>query len=284
MNDVNFKIKGHSGCFLNIIKDNNKMLVEKGCVPDYVSRLKKQELKQHVAYKNIANGIYKNINVPKSTFVDGKIIMDYIYSLSFIKFFEIASIYDIKNIVNILISFIDDELKNSKIQTIDKNIFYNKLTSILIACKKNELVDINKVTEYVNICKSKILEFDTIILPIGSCHGDLTFSNILFSNNDVYLIDFLDSFIETPLQDIVKLRQDTAYKWSLMMCNEQYNKSHIFTVLNYIDEQICSHFKKNIFYKYYNILQYINILRILPYVKEQQVYIELCKILDAIKL
>lgn len=283
MNEINFKIKGHSGCFLNIIKTNNKLLVEKSCVPDYVPRLKKQELKQRMAYEKIMNGIYKNINTPKSTFVDGKILMDYVYGLSFLTYFEYANIYDIKNVANILINFINDELSYSELQNVNKDIFYNKLTSILASCTKNELVDINKATEYVNRCKNKISEFDTIILPIGSCHGDLTFSNILFSNNNIYLIDFLDSFIETPLQDIVKLRQDTLYKWSLMMTNEQYNKSHIFTIFQYIDEQITSYFEKYDFYKYYVILQYINILRILPYVKEQRVYIELCKILETLK-
>ena len=50
-----------------------------------------------------------------------------------------------------------------------------------------------------------------MLIPVGTCHGDLTFSNILFNGNNYYLIDFLDSFIESPLLDIVKLRQDTAW-------------------------------------------------------------------------
>ena len=56
-----------------------------------------------------------------------------------------------------------------------------------------------------------------ISIPIGFCHGDLTFSNIMFAldDNQVGLIDFLDSFIETPLIDLVKLRQDTHFHWTI---------------------------------------------------------------------
>lgn len=31
---------------------------------------------------------------------------------------------------------------------------------------------------------------EEIKIPVGHCHGDLTFSNILFNGNNYYLIDF----------------------------------------------------------------------------------------------
>ena len=107
---------------------------------------------------------------------------------------------------------------------------------------------------------------------------------MLFTDSGMYLIDFLDSFVETPLQDIVKIRQDSKYGWSTMMTNQKYNIVHVKMVLNYIDNCISSYFEKYDFYKYYDMLQYINILRILPYVKEQKVYERICEILDSIKL
>ena len=57
-----------------------------------------------------------------------------------------------------------------------------------------------------------------------------------------------------------------------------------YCMYNYIDNCISSYFEKYDFYKYYDMLQYINILRILPYVKEQKVYERICEILDSIKL
>ncbi len=62
------------------------------------------------------------------------------------------------------------------------------------------------------------------MMPVGICHGDLTFSNMLFNGNNYYLIDFLDSFVESPLLDIVKLRQDSAYLWSQLMYIHDYDK------------------------------------------------------------
>ena len=42
------------------------------------------------------------------------------------------------------------------------------------------------------------------------CHGDLTLSNLIFKNNEIYCIDFLDSFIDSPIIDLVKLKQDSS--------------------------------------------------------------------------
>ena len=128
------------------------------------------------------------------------------------------------------------------------------------------------------------MSHDNITIPIGVCHGDLTFSNILFTDSGMCLIDFLDSFIETPLQDVVKLRQDTLYNWSTLMTRQSYNETHVKMILDYIDDSIYNHFKTYDFYKYYDMLQYINILRILPYVKEEHIYNRVCEILDSIKL
>ena len=121
-------------------------------------------------------------------------------------------------------------------------------------------------------------------MPIGVCHGDLTLSNILFTDSGYHFIDFLDSFIETPIQDVVKLRQDTKYAWSLMMYTGKYNDVHIKMIFEYIDNIIYKYIKKHDWYKYYSVLQYINILRIVPYVKEEKVYDRLIEILNSIEL
>lgn len=283
MNEL--KIKGHSGCSLNIIEgDNGILLVEKGCKESYIPRLKKQQEKQNDTYNKIKSGIYKNINVPESKWCDNKILMNYVNSKSFIEYFERAAITDIKQTISIIIDYIESELAQSENTEIKQDIFINKLSSILDTCIKNELVDNSKAEHYIQTAKEKILSYDSIVLPVGTCHGDLTFSNILFTDNGMHLIDFLDSFIETPLQDIVKVRQDTCYEWSTLMTTHEYNKVHIKMILEYIDNIIHEHFNKYDFYKYYNVLQYINILRILPYVKEDNVYDRVCKILNSIKL
>ena len=111
-----------------------------------------------------------------------------------------------------------------------------------------------------------------IKIPIGKCHGDLTFSNILFATDNIYFIDYLDSFIETPIQDIVKLRQDTKYFWSVMMYHNSYDIVRLNMIFKYIDTQIDNYFKNVDSYNdIYDTLHLMNILRILPYVKEEKI-------------
>ncbi len=51
--------------------------------------------------------------------------------------------------------------------------------------------------------------------PIGNCHGDLTLSNLIVDPiNGITLIDFLYTYLESPLQDIAKLSQEFVYGWS----------------------------------------------------------------------
>lgn len=279
------KIKGHSGCSLNIIENSDgRLLVEKECKSSYIPRLHRQQEKQQAAYEMAMSGEYAGISVPKSQWKENIILMEYVHSMSFIEQFERATADDIRKMTKTLINYIDKEVSLSENVELDKNVFIDKIESVFTACCKNYLVDMKDAVKYFTLCKSKISSYDKIILPVGLCHGDLTFSNILFTESGMYIIDFLDSFVETPLQDIIKIRQDSKYGWSMMMTNQNYNATHVRTVLDYIDNQISSHFKNYEFYKYYDMLQYINILRILPYVKEENVYERICEILDSIEL
>lgn len=123
-----------------------------------------------------------------------------------------------------------------------------------------------------------------MLLPIGVCHGDLTFSNILFNGNNYYLIDFLDSFIETPLQDIVKIRQDTAYRWSQLMYTKRYDAVRLGIICDKIDHEIDLYFsnKYQWYTDHYRTVQLMNILRILPYAHEEKVVCYLKNILNSL--
>ena len=83
----------------------------------------------------------------------------------------------------------------------------------------------------------------------------------------------MDSFIETPIQDIVKLRQDTKYFWSIMMYQKKYDSIRLNMIFKYIDNKINDYFFNNCkyYYQLYDRLELMNILRILPYVKEEKI-------------
>jgi hypothetical protein len=122
-------------------------------------------------------------------------------------------------------------------------------------------------------------------LHLGFCHGDLTFSNILFDENKRYLIDFLDTFVESPVQDIVKYRQDTLYGWSLMLeknlpMSSRNKLTQIMLFLDQVGQAVISEVEEVA--NWYKYLQVFNLLRILPYLSDQEEIIFVEQALDNI--
>lgn len=266
------EVKGNSGCSINIVDHDNKLTVHKSTFDsNYVQRLVTQANKQ----KNAV--LTSNIEVPKIHSVSisdssATIVMDYIHAKNFVDFIEQSPISAIDDFTKSIIAYIENEIKSSHEDTICSNVFTDKIDSIEHNSKKNSFIT-NKTFDLLKEASKVFKQLGNIKLPVGICHGDLTLSNILFSSNKYYLIDFLDSFIETPIQDIVKLRQDTSLLWSLQMYDRPYDNIRVKTVLDYIDEAINDHFSATCeYYKSsYDYIQLINILRIVPYAKSQTV-------------
>ena len=283
---MNIDIKGHSGCNIDIIEDGDKLLVKKSTFDKkYLDRLYLQGKKQ-VNDDCLTESIYnpKVISMEKNV-GECWILMDYIYANNFIDYFEKASPQDIDHFIDNFIKYIHKEIDNCKIENISKDVFINKFNSVTKNCEKNELLKDNmRVKSILKDCENVFINLpETMEMPVGKCHGDLTFSNILFSSNKFYFIDYLDSFIETPIQDIVKLRQDTKYFWSTMMYKKKYDVVRLNIIFNYIDDKISEHFSNfEYYYRNYDRLQLMNILRILPYVKEEKVRDFVLNILSAL--
>lgn len=111
----------------------------------------------------------------------------------------------------------------------------------------------------------------SVAVPAGPCHGDLTLSNILFKEDEIYLIDFLDPFVESPLQDIVKLRQDTFHLWSLDKVHGFIDRPKIMIALNHLDRLFDEAFRRYSWYREnYRLFEFVNMLRILPYSRDEQ--------------
>lgn len=103
---------------------------------------------------------------------------------------------------------------------------------------------------------------NSIRLPSGYNHGDLTLGNILYSSKltTFYLVDFLDSYIDSPVLDLVKFRQDTHLKWCLFIYNDM-NNLRAKIALDYLDKKLLEMYD----IPHYNLLQKINLYRIIPY-------------------
>ena len=269
-------IQGHSGCDITIVTEDNELHIHKSTHDaGYVPRLVSQANKQIAASKTE----YQHIRVPKifevvQTPTDATIKMEYIYSKNFVEYFESAGFEQIKYLIGAIKYFIDLEINHSTLQTVPSSILTDKMADVARKVEKNvHLKDDDEAQELVRRSSDVMNGVGDMVMPVGTCHGDLTFSNILFNGNNYYLIDFLDSFIESPLLDIVKIRQDTAYLWSTLMYHKPFDKVRLSIISEKIDTVIDEYFteKYDWYRRYYMPLQLMNFLRILQYGHDDKV-------------
>lgn len=237
---MDFKVKGHSDSNISIRCDGNVNIVVKES--DNIRLLK--SIKKHQQFNSkwfktpTIHGVYPELN-PNIAYT-----MDFINGYSFFEFLNLSSKNDLDKFISKLEGYFTETILDTiKVPT---NIFVNKLNSIDYY---NEYYYIFEGNDYIN-------------LYTGKCHGDMTLSNMIFKEDDVYLIDFLDSYIESPSMDLIKLRQDTHLHWSFNMID--IKKADLMKAkisLNYIDRWILDTYDIH----EYHILQIINLIRILPY-------------------
>ncbi|MGV3708411.1 MAG: phosphotransferase [Gemmatimonas sp.] len=102
------------------------------------------------------------------------------------------------------------ELNESRDQSVPLDLFREKLAAVSAATRDEAL------RQLVDRCTGVVESLPSALtFPVGPCHGDLTLSNVILDPvSGITLIDFLDTFFETPLQDVAKLKQDFVYGWS----------------------------------------------------------------------
>lgn len=114
----------------------------------------------------------------------------------------------------------------------------------------------------------------TLLLPLGRCHGDLTLSNVLFdrASGRFILLDFLDSYLETPLLDLAKLRQETRLSWSSLITKATHDRMKYRQVMARLDAHMTERFGRRDDVRLLGrILETQTLLRLLPYVRDDAV-------------
>ena len=272
---MEIEVQGHSGCQISISQENNTLFVLKGTNNiSYIPRLIKQAEKQ----KNYSQEEGFKIQIPQIFSIVNEasnciIKMEYVYALNFIDFFERSGQKAINKFYCTLKEFIEWEISHSSLTEIPYTIIQHKFENIKETIAQNQLLQNDQ--DIALLLKKSASFFERpgmIYIPTGKCHGDLTLSNILFDGGENYLIDFLDSFIESPLIDIVKLRQDTAFYWSEKMYTNKYDSLRLHLILKILDERICKMASQFAWYdQYYQTFQLMNFWRIMQYATKPEI-------------
>lgn len=269
-------IPGLSGCRVEVVQKDNAVYVRKSAEDvQYRERLKKQAAKQRYFHQtNTLPYILIPEVVEEHDEIDGySFDMPFFRSQDYVSFFQEATKQAVDAIAANLLAYLEHNIQSSPEAEIPRECLRAKYDEVRERTADNAILrelrddDIWKETAPIFAGLPRTLK-----MPVGRCHGDLTFSNILINRSDkkLVLVDWLDNFIETPLQDMVKLRQDTKYGWSLALCQTPCDKTKILLIMAYLDKLMDEHFRRYPFYRsYYLPFQTLNFLRILPYAKER---------------
>ena len=236
---------GLSGCKLELI---NGLLRKHSASTDYNSRLISQAEKQIVFSKRI----YKNIETPKVHDIEMSYFdMDYVSGQNFEEFFSIASVNDVEFVVSTLFDYFDTLISTTR--NVDAS---NKILKKIASLKEK-----TSYPKYIEFLR-KYVEDNKMIVPHTFCHGDLTFANIIFHQNRLFFIDFLDCYVDTFLSDLVKLKQDLHHLWAVR--NQDVYTVRIHQIYEYIWDKLEIRYADYLT-ESFHILDVINALRIEPY-------------------
>ena len=255
MKDIERKLEtGLSGCKLELIGSNT--LRKHSSSPSYNKRLELQVKKQEL----FSNQVFRNVETPKVLRKeDSYFDMEYVTGRSFDEYFSVCSLDDIDFVFDSLCSYFDGLISNAQYYQpeVSKKRLLDKIDSLMT--HTHHLGDLYHIRQCVRTISMKI--------PQTFCHGDLTFTNIIFNKNRLYYIDFLDCFIDSFLCDLIKLKQDLYYHWSLDVQGiKNLRIRQIYSFLWRKLEEIYSQYVETI---EFDVIDILNTLRLEPYLTNE---------------
>jgi len=267
-------LSGHSGCSITLCKKDDGCFFVRKVSGDtkYNIRLKKQYIKQS-RFKSegtFSPRIFEHGMIDGLFFFD----MEYVRCITMAEYVKTIEIGKINNLVEKLFSTLP--ITNSSINSRANDIFSKKINGLSKQIT-TETISVKKALE-----KLKVFDFSNI--PCSQCCGDLTLENILISDNgDIYLIDFLDSFYNSWIIDVAKLLQDLEVHWSYRHSNVDFNaKMRLALVKDYILNNVLKLPNGTLaINQIYHVLL-LNMLRIIPYTKDDFTYDFVVKAIEKI--
>lgn len=256
------KLPGNSSAIVEIKRDDSgKLFVKKSCTGKDANRLLVQANKQN------SFGELDAIKAPKifeiivvKNYVELR--MEYVNGLDFVRFTNLANKDDFIEIIKRLVDLLDREFNESTLESFPVAIWTDKVHRTIESCSKIIKFDSNKIEKI-------LLENLPNKFPMGRCHGDLTFSNIIVDRNKtIYTFDFLDPPIESPYEDVAKFLQDAQFFWSLQKFNDKCDKTKIKIYWSYAAKLLRENIFKKCDVELLRKFQILGLMRIVPYTKD----------------
>ncbi len=252
---------GHSGCHIFLCEtDDNRLFVRKiARDQEYNQRLQRQAEKQkefsslHIKTPSV---LAEGVDISGNYYFD----MEYVQGVTLAEYMKRIEIGKIRGLVGMII----DE------------IFSHQMTAGTCDTEKIFLEKINGLIGPAGdergpfyMAKDKLLMHDWSHIRQSVCHGDLTLENIIVKNNEMYYIDFLDSFFDSYILDIATLLQDVQVMWSYRRDTKMHVNTSIRLIIfrdllkDMLQEQSETEYREVL----YALL--LKLARIYPYVKDE---------------
>lgn len=232
--------KGHSGCKVQLFNKDGKYFISKSG-----STKLRQAAELLISLKK------KGFNTPEIYYIsDNEVHMEYINGVDMRTFIFNATSFEIDK----LIKFIDFYIQSTL--TFDKKTISSEVV------KKLKDIEYSTNLEQLSFSISELIEKIPSSGIAGLVHGDFTLDNILFFNNEFYLIDANPTDINIVEFDANKIRQDLECLWFV---RDQKNKLEYKIVCDRINE----HLKNKWEFMNNNYILIFMLMRILPYCKDE---------------
>lgn len=258
MNSID--LGGHSGCHIFLMEpDDGINFVRKiSKDQDYNPRMKAQCEKQ----AQFKNGKIKAPKVLSSGMTEEGLFyfdMEYIQGITLAEYIRSMEIGKIRGLVDALVENIDMGCVDVPNQAND--IFLKKLSALNTKLSGKDAV--------IDEALALLMAHDWSKFHPSFCHGDMTLENIIVKNDELYFIDFLDSFYDSYLMDFGTLLQDIQVMWSYRK-DQNVDMNLILRLMVFRDllmDAIREKDEKMVREVYFALLQ--KLVRILPYTKDE---------------
>ena len=193
-------------------------------------------------------------------------IMNYINGYSSDLILKNLGVNEIKILREFLKNYFLRLKESTKWEKIERKFFLQKINNVKKNIKQKELLKLFNDNEKYFFKKLNKIEY----YPTGICHGDLTLSNMIIKNDKIYLIDFLNTYKDSIVQDLSKIYQEFILGWSSRFLNGNDIVRSKIICENIVDKKFFKSFSKEML----TVLEFeiiLTLLRIFPYVKKNDI-------------